>query len=225
MKNYTFSFIIIFLFCSCNNTAVELAIELKEKSKCKKVNLTTSVNLEGETQRNYYDVEIFESELVTDSLSAEYVSDQIVLSVYDKLDNESLILIDDFRIAFYSSESNEEHPKFLYIYNKENVYKAAEAIKICSEIIFSQFTEDKLLLTDKLAKEELLKIDSLLKPTDEQINNLKLIQFDTFQTLVNDSTNVISTQVTNTVLASNDTILITITLESETNKVISIIVN
>lgn len=225
MKNYTFSFIIIFLFCSCNNTAVELAIELKEKSKCKKVNLTTSVNLEGETQRNYYDVEIFESELVTDSLSAEYVSDQIVLSVYDKLDNESLILIDDFRIAFYSSESNEEHPKFLYIYNKENVYTATEAIKICSEIIFSQFTEDKLLLTDKLAKEELLKVDSLLKPTNEQINKLKLIQFNTFQTLVNDSTNVISTQVTNTVLASNDTILITITLESETNKVISIIVN
>lgn len=225
MKNYTFSFIIIFLFCSCNNTAVELAIELKEKSKCKKVNLTTSVNLEGETQRNYYDVEIFESELITDSLSAEYVSDQIVLSVYDKLDNESLILIDDFRIAFYSSESKAVHPQFLYIYNKENVYKATEAIKICSEIIFSQFTEDKLLLTDKLAKEELLKIDSLLKPTDEQINNLKLIQFDTFQTLVNDSTDVISTQVTNTVLASNDTILITITLESETNNVISIIVN
>ena len=163
--------------------------------------------------------------MVTDSLSAEYVSDQIVLSVYDKLDNESLILIDDFRIAFYSSESNEEHPKFLYIYNKENVYTATEAIKICSEIIFSQFTEDKLLLTDKLAKEELLKVDSLLKPTNEQINKLKLIQFNTFQTLVNDSTNVISTQVTNTVLASNDTILITITLESETNKVISIIVN
>jgi hypothetical protein len=117
------------------------------------------------------------------------------------------------------------NPLFIYIYNKENDYKATEAIKICSEIIFSQFTEDKLLLTDKLAKEELLKIDSLLKPTDEQINNLKLIQFDTFQTLVNDSTDVISTQVTNTVLASNDTILITITLESETNNVISIIVN
>jgi hypothetical protein len=158
-------------------------------------------------------------------LSAECISAQIVLSVYEKLDNESLILIDDFRIAFYTSESNDTHPKYLYIYNKEDVYIARDAINICNEIIYRQFTKDKLLLTDKLAKEELIKIDSLMNPSAHKIKNLELMQFNSFQTLVNDSTNVISTQVTNTVFTSNDTLLITITLESETNKVINIIVD